>query len=117
MKYLLPVLMVLLAMGQAEARGRRGRVYSSSQTSCTGCSASSHLNTGTDQEQCQAEADYMATNCISGHVGSCIGNFEGCGCGPTPDCGTCTPSRPMGLTGDACAQGRNGLWYRVRSWR
>lgn len=116
MKYVLSVLVVLLAMGQAEARGRRGRVYSGPQASHA-YTSNLGLNSGTDQEQCQAEADYMAAHSISGHVGSCIGNFEGCGCGPTPDCGTCTPGGGMGLTGDACAQGRNGMWYRVRSWR
>lgn len=70
-----------------------------------------------DQERCQAEADYMAANNITGHVWGCIGNFEGVGYGNSPNCNTCTPSGNMNLTGDASAQGRNGMWYRVRSWR
>lgn len=70
-----------------------------------------------DQERCQAEANYMAANNISGHVWGCIGRFEGVGCGYSPNCQTCVPSGSMTLTGDASAQGRNGMWYRVRSWR
>jgi len=70
-----------------------------------------------DQERCQAEANYMAANNITGHVWSCIGRFEGIGYGSSPNCNTCTPSGGMNLTGDASAQGRNGMWYRVRSWR
>lgn len=72
---------------------------------------------GSDQERCQSEANYMASNDIRGHVGSCIGSFEGVGYGTSPSCNTCTPSNRMNLTGDASAQGRNGMWYRVRSWR
>lgn len=72
---------------------------------------------GSDQERCQAEANYMATNSITGHVGGCIGRFEGVGYGSSPNCNTCTPRSNMRLTGDASAQGRNGMWYRVRSWR
>ena len=74
-------------------------------------------NGGGDQERCQAEANYMASNNITGHVWSCIGSFEGVGYGSSPNCNTCTPSGNMSLTGDASAQGRNGMWYRVRSWR
>lgn len=70
-----------------------------------------------DQERCQAEANYMAANNISGHVWGTIGNFEGVGYGNSPNCNTCVPSNRMTLTGDASAQGRNGRWYRVRSWR
>jgi hypothetical protein len=70
-----------------------------------------------DQERCQAEANYMAANNITGHVWSCIGSFEGVGYGSSPNCNTCTPSGRMSLTGDASAQGKNGRWYRVRSWR
>lgn len=70
-----------------------------------------------DQDRCQAEANYMAANNISGHVWGTIGNFEGVGYGSSPNCNTCTPSSNMRLTGDASAQGRNGKWYRVRSWR
>lgn len=70
-----------------------------------------------DQERCQQEANYMAANNISGHVWGTIGNFEGVGYGSSPHCNTCVPSYNMRLTGDASAQGRNGKWYRVRSWR
>jgi hypothetical protein len=70
-----------------------------------------------DQERCQAEATYMAANNISGHVWGTIGNFEGVGYGSSPNCSTCIPGGNMRLTGDASAQGRNGMWYRVRSWR
>lgn len=70
-----------------------------------------------DQERCQAEANYMAANNITGHVWGCIGRFEGVGYGSSPNCNTCTPGNGMTLTGDASAQGRNGMWYRVRSWR
>lgn len=75
------------------------------------------VNTGSDQERCQAEANYMAANNISGHVWGTIGNFEGVGYGSSPNCNTCVPSGRMTPTGDASAQGRNGKWYRVRSWR
>jgi hypothetical protein len=71
----------------------------------------------TDQDRCQQEANYMAANNIMGHVGGTIGSFEGIGYGSSPNCNTCTPSNNMRLTGDASAQGRNGMWYRVRSWR
>lgn len=70
-----------------------------------------------DQERCQQEANYMAANNISGHVWGTIGSFEGVGYGSSPNCNTCVPSNRMTLTGDASAQGRNGKWYRVRSWR
>lgn len=70
-----------------------------------------------DQSRCQAEANYMATNKISGHVWGTIGNFEGVGFGYSPNCNTCVPNGSMRLTGDASAQDTNGRWYRVRSWR
>jgi hypothetical protein len=72
---------------------------------------------GSDQDRCQAEANHMAANNISGHVWGTIGSFEGVGYGSSPNCNTCTPGSNMRLTGDASAQGRNGKWYRVRSWR
>lgn len=75
------------------------------------------LSGSSDQDRCQAEANYMAANNITGHVWGCIGRFEGVGYGNSPNCNTCTPSGGMRLTGDASAQGRNGMWYRVRSWR
>ena len=74
--------------------------------------------TNCDQGKCQAEANYMASRNITGHVWGVIGNFEGVGYGPSPNCKTCTPNNPnMRLTGDASARGSNGMWYRVRSWR
>lgn len=75
------------------------------------------VNTGDDQSRCQAEADYMARNHITGHVWGVIGNFEGVGYGSSPNCNTCVPGGNMRLTGDASAQDNNGKWYRVRSWR
>lgn len=98
----------------AHAKPRRGYTYS---TPTKTYSYTSGMNNGSDQDRCQAEANYMAANGITGHVGSCIGRFEGVGYGHSPNCNTCTPSSGMSLTGDASAQGRNGMWYRVRSWR
>ena len=77
----------------------------------------SNINSGSDQERCQAEANYMAANNITGHVWGTIGNFEGVGYGSSPNCNTCVPSSNMRLTGDASAQSSSGRWYRVRSWR
>lgn len=116
MKFVLPVLAVLLFVGEAHARPRRGYTYSTPQRTYS-YTGGVHMDTGGDQERCQAEADYMAANGITGHVGSCIGRFEGVGHGSHPNCNTCTPGSGMNLTGDASAQGRNGMWYRVRSWR
>ena len=116
MKSLFLALAVLaLVSGDAYARPRRSYTYST--PTVTSSYTSSHLGHGSDQERCQAEADYMASHGITGHVGSCIGRFEGVGYGSSPNCNTCTPGSGMNLTGDACAQGRNGMWYRVRSWR
>lgn len=70
-----------------------------------------------DQSKCQAEADYMARNRITGHVWGVIGSFEGVGYGSSPNCNTCVPTHGMRLTGDASAQDSSGRWYRVRSWR
>ena len=70
-----------------------------------------------DQEKCQAEANYMASRHITGHVWGVIGSFEGVGYGSSPNCNTCVPRSGMRLTGDASAQDSNGMWYRVRSWR
>lgn len=88
------------------------KYYSYSQPTYT-----SSVGSSSDQERCQAEANYMAANNISGHVWGTIGSFEGVGYGSSPNCNTCVPSSRMTLTGDASAQGRNGRWYRVRSWR
>ncbi len=106
----------LVLQGVAHARPRRGYTYSTPTPTKT-YSYTSGMSHGSDQDRCQAEADYMAANGITGHVGSCIGRFEGVGYGSSPNCNTCTPSSGMNLTGDASAQGRNGMWYRVRSWR
>jgi hypothetical protein len=80
-------------------------------------SYTSNYISNSDQDRCQAEADHMAANNITGHVWGVIGSFEGVGYGSSPNCNTCTPRSNMRLTGDASAQGRNGKWYRVRSWR
>ncbi len=71
----------------------------------------------TDQQRCEAEARYMARFGVRGHVGPSIGGFEGVGWGAGPAIPTCTPGRPMRLTGDAAVQASNGVWFRVRSWR
>lgn len=71
----------------------------------------------TDQQRCQAEANYMAARNIRKHVGPTIGRFEGIGWGSSPNCRTCTPRRGMTLTGDAVARTANGMYVRVRSWR
>lgn len=96
---------------------RRSSNYHTIPRTQTYAYTSSIPNTNSDQERCQAEANYMAANNITGHVWGCIGRFEGVGYGSSPNCNTCTPSGNMSLTGDASAQGRNGMWYRVRSWR
>ena len=98
----------------AEARPRRTYNTTPTKTYSYTSGVESH---GSDQERCQSEANSMAQHGISGHVGGVIGRFEGVGFGHSPNCNTCTPSSPMNCTGDACAQGRNGMWYRVRSWR
>ncbi len=115
-------LLIVVLAGVAEARPKRGYTYSMpvykqptktyAYTSTTEAATS-----GSDQARCQAEADYMAANGITGHVWGCIGSFEGVGYGSSPNCQTCTPSGAMTPTGDASARGRNGMWYRVRSWR
>jgi hypothetical protein len=72
----------------------------------------------TDQEKCQAEANYMAKFYKFCHVGPCIGRFEGIGwsrSGKMP--GTCVPRNRMRLTGDATAKCDDGTVIRVRSWR
>jgi hypothetical protein len=80
-------------------------------------SYTNNYSSSSDQDRCQAEANHMAANNITGHVWGVIGSFEGVGYGSSPNCNTCTPSSNMRLTGDASAQGNNGKWYRVRSWR
>ena len=71
----------------------------------------------TDQEKCQAEADFMLKHRKNIHVGRTIGRFEGMGYsidGSVPS--TCTPRVSMKLTGDAVAKNGN-IVTRVRSWR
>lgn len=91
--------------------------YGNSQPKTTVQSYTNMNINGDDQGRCQAEANYMAANNITGHVWGVIGSFEGVGYGSSPNCNTCVPGNNMRLTGDASAQGRNGMWYRVRSWR
>jgi len=117
------VMVVIGVCGVAEARPRRvytqpTPTYSSQPTRTYAYTADNGGGgDGSDQARCQAEADHMAANNITGHVWGCIGRFEGVGYGSSPNCNTCTPGGGMTPTGDACAQGRNGMWYRVRSWR
>lgn len=102
------------------AEAARPRYYSQPKTysqSAIRVESYTSANSGDDQSRCQAEANYMAANNITGHVWGTIGSFEGVGYGSSPNCNTCTPGNNMRLTGDASAQGRNGMWYRVRSWR
>lgn len=115
MKTLLFVMTIVTMSNIVYARPNRN--YSYSQPNKTYSYTSSMSNSGSDQDRCQAEANYMAANRISGHVWGTIGNFEGVGYGSSPNCNTCTPSNNMRLTGDASAQDNNGRWYRVRSWR
>lgn len=99
------------------AKPRRSYSYSAPTSSKTYSYTSNEYGGSSDQERCQAEANHMAQNNITGHVWGVIGRFEGVGYGSSPNCQTCTPGSNMTLTGDASAQGRNGMWYRVRSWR
>ena len=116
MRYLLTGLLMVSMVSPALAAGRGRRYYTNSQPQKT-YSYTSNVSGGDDQSRCEAEANYMAANNITGHVWGCIGSFEGVGYGSSPNCNTCTPGGNMRLTGDASAQGRNGMWYRVRSWR
>jgi hypothetical protein len=123
MRLVLSLVLCVCVAGVAEARPRRGYTYSGTTSSppvSSSAPVSSYTSSGhggSDQDRCQAEANYMAANNVTGHVWSCIGRFEGVGYGSSPNCNTCTPGGGMSLTGDASAQGRNGMWYRVRSWR
>lgn len=106
-----------LILFAAEAHARPRRNYAPSVAPAPSYSYMSSHEGMPDQERCQAEADYMAANNITGHVWGTIGRFEGVGYGSSPNCNTCTPGSGMTPTGDASAMGRNGMWYRVRSWR
>ena len=123
MKNVLIFTCVALGMYSTEAFARpryysntNNQYYSNANQPKTTAYTNSQVGSS-DQDRCQAEANHMAANNITGHVWSCIGSFEGVGYGSSPNCNTCTPSGNMRLTGDAAAQGRNGMWYRVRSWR
>jgi len=105
----------LLFVTTFTAEAARPKYYS--QPTVAVQSYASNYVSSSDQDRCQAEANHMAANNISGHVWGVIGNFEGVGYGSSPNCNTCTPSSNMRLTGDASAQAHNGKWYRVRSWR
>jgi hypothetical protein len=109
------IALVLIFGTSFTAEAARPNYYSQPTNRTYSYTSAQHL--GSDQDRCQAEANYMAANNISGHVWGTIGNFEGVGYGGSPNCNTCTPRSQMNLTGDASAQGRNGMWYRVRSWR
>jgi hypothetical protein len=111
--FIIAIALLLVTTFTAEAA--RPRYYSQPTTRVE--SYTSNYSAGDDQSRCQAEADHMAANNITGHVWGVIGSFEGVGYGSSPNCNTCTPGSNMRLTGDASAQGRNGKWYRVRSWR
>lgn len=107
---------LFISLSCVTALAARPKYYS--QPNVMTQSYTSSSSSMSDQDRCQAEANYMASRNITGHVWGTIGNFEGVGYGNSPNCKTCTPSNSnMRLTGDASAQGNNGMWYRVRSWR
>jgi hypothetical protein len=110
------IAMFLVFVTTFTAEAARPKYYSHSQPQTVVQSYTS-MNGSDDQSRCQAEANYMASNNITGHVWGVIGSFEGVGYGSSPYCNTCVPNSQMRLTGDASAQGKNGMWYRVRSWR
>lgn len=114
MKYFIAAI-ALVFMTNFSVEAARPKYYS--QPTMKTYSYTNSVSGGSDQERCQAEANHMAANNITGHVWGVIGSFEGVGYGSSPNCNTCTPGGNMRLTGDASAQGRNGMWYRVRSWR
>lgn len=111
------LILIAFACVYSEAQARP-RYYSTTPTNNNKVvSYTSEVQSGgSDQERCQAEANYMASRGIKGHVWGCIGRFEGVGWGSSPNCNTCTPGSGMTCTGDASARGSDG-WYRVRSWR
>jgi len=112
--FMIALCLVFVTTFTAEAA--RPRYYSYSQPSMK-TQSYTVMNGSDDQSRCQAEANYMASNRITGHVWGVIGNFEGVGYGSSPNCNTCVPNSNMTLTGDASAQDSSGRWYRVRSWR
>lgn len=110
--FMIALVLVLVTTFTAEAA--KPKYYSQHQSVAQSYTV---ITSSDDQSRCQAEADHMARNNITGHVWGVIGSFEGVGYGSSPNCNTCVPKSNMRLTGDASAQGRNGMWYRVRSWR
>jgi len=70
------------------AEAARPKYYSQPQTVTQ--SYTSNKVSGSDQDRCQAEANHMAANNITGHVWGVIGSFEGVGYGNSPNCNTCT---------------------------
>ena len=114
MKTLLFILTILSITNISYAR--LNRTYTSSQSTRV-YSYANNVSNNSDQDRCQAEANYMAANRITGHVWGTIGSFEGVGYGSSPNCNTCSPGGNMTLTGDASAMDSSGRWYRVRSWR
>lgn len=108
------IALTLVFITSLTAQAARPKYYSQPNTMVQSYTS---MNSVDDQSRCQAEADYMARNNITNHVWGVIGSFEGVGYGSSPNCNTCVPSSNMRLTGDASAQGKNGKWYRVRSWR
>jgi hypothetical protein len=117
MKMFVAAALIVCFQNSAFAKPRYYKKPSSSPVVKYEYKSVSYTSGNSDQERCQAEANHMAANNITGHVWGVIGRFEGVGYGSSPKCSTCTPGSNMTLTGDASAQGRNGLWYRVRSWR
>jgi len=111
------ITLLLFFVTTLTSQAAKPKYYTYSQPNYKVQTYTSSSSSGSDQERCQAEANYMAANNITGHVWGVIGSFEGVGYGSSPHCNTCVPSGNMRLTGDASAQGRNGMWYRVRSWR
>ena len=101
----------------AEARifKRRSRVvvrqrYSAVQKTATQKSSIQK----SDQARAQQKANTLAARGVLSHMGYFIG-MEGIGYGTSRYCATCVYRGR--LTADAAAQGRGGVWYRVRVWR
>lgn len=72
-----------------------------------------------DQQRCQAEANFMAKHRWFAHCGPTIGRFEGVGWGYCDKPVTCEPDPSKGykITGEAYAKTKDGITVRVRSWR
>ena len=90
------LILIAFACVYSEAQARP-RYYSTTPTNNNKVvSYTSEVQSGgSDQERCQAEANYMASRGIKGHVWGCIGRFEGverCILPPAPAGGR--PERP-----------------------